>query len=355
MIGPSQFARASGSPIVIFSVFWTSRRTSSSWTAALDVDAAVRGALLAPEAEGAPDDPVGRLLEVRLGRDDRRVLAAHLHDARLGPPLREGPEQGHPDLVRAGEDDAVDTRALLDLLPDALAGSHHEVEDAVGQAGVAIGLGQEDAAHRARRRGLEDDGVARHQGARAGAGRESHREVEGADDREDAERAQDGARADRGVAEVVHRVDVPVVAFVDVRVVADEVGGLLHLAQGLEPALADLDGHQGCVLHLALGDEVRGPAEDREALAAMAPRATPAARPEPRPPRPSRPGAFPGRTSRRGSRGRSASGARTSPRRHDPRRRSSSGGGRPGGRAPSRSRRRRARGALRCRCAGSRR
>src|SRR5690606_18425405 len=42
------------------------------------------------------------------------------------------------------------------------------------------------------------------------------------------------------------------------RVVAEEIGRLLHVTEGLHPVLAHLEGGDGGELHAALGDEVRG-------------------------------------------------------------------------------------------------
>jgi len=108
----------------------------------LDVDARVRGAFLAAEAEGAAHDPFGCLVEVGLARDDGRVLATHLDDARSGPRLRERVEQPHPDLVRAGEHDAVDARMILEGLADRVARAHHQVDRALREAGIDVGLQQ---------------------------------------------------------------------------------------------------------------------------------------------------------------------------------------------------------------------
>ena len=106
----------------------------------LDVDPRVRRALLAAEPEGAAHDPLGRLVEVGVARHDGRVLAAHLDDARSRPRLRERVEQAHPDLVRAGEHDAVDAGVVLERLADRVARAHDEVDDALGNAGVDVGL-----------------------------------------------------------------------------------------------------------------------------------------------------------------------------------------------------------------------
>ena len=53
---------------------------------------------------------------------------------------RERVEQPHPDLVRAGEDDAVDARVILERLADGLARTHDQVDDAGRHAGVDVGL-----------------------------------------------------------------------------------------------------------------------------------------------------------------------------------------------------------------------
>ena len=223
---------------------------------------------------------------------------------------REGPEEVHADLVGAGEDDAVDPVVLAQLRPDAVARAHDQVEDAGRHARVAVGLHQGDAAHRAGAGRLEDDRVAGQHGRRRRACRECHGEVEGRDDGEDAERAKDRAGVDGGVTQVVHGVVVRAVVLPDLGVVADEVGRLLDLAERLEPVLADLDGHQAGVLHLALADQLGRRAQDAGAAPARAWRPSRAGRRAPRRWRRGRPGGRPWRRSRRGSRGRSASAAR---------------------------------------------
>ena len=63
-------------------------------------------------------------------------------------------------------------------------------------------------------------------------------------DGEHAVRPEDRAGVDGGVAEVAHRVVVAAVVLRRLRVVADEVGRLLDLAERLEAVLADLDRHE---------------------------------------------------------------------------------------------------------------
>ena len=106
----------------------------------LDVDPRVGRALLAAEPERGAHDPLGRLVEVGRARHDGRVLAAHLDDARPRPRLAERVEQLHPDLVRAGEDDAVDAGVVLERLADRLARAHDEVDDALRDARIDVRL-----------------------------------------------------------------------------------------------------------------------------------------------------------------------------------------------------------------------
>src|SRR5487761_2288205 len=233
----------------------------------LHVDPAVRGALLAAEPEGRAHDPLGRLLEIGAGRDNGRVLASHLDDAGPREPRREASEQLEAHLVGSREHDPVDPLVGLELLPDGGPGSHHQVEDARRDARVDERLRQQDAGHRPRGRRLEYDRVAARQGPRRRPGRERDREVERADDGKDAERTKDRPRMDRRVTQVVHRVVVAGIALEHVRVVAQEVGRLLDLAERLETVLAHLERHPRRVLHLSLGDEVGGAAQHGEPIA----------------------------------------------------------------------------------------
>ena len=58
--------------------------------------------------------------------------------------------------------------------------------------------------------------------------------------------------------ERAHRLHEAVVALHLVAVVAQQVGRLLHVAQRLEPVLADLEGHERGVVELPLADQVGG-------------------------------------------------------------------------------------------------
>ena len=149
-------------------------------------------------------------------------------------------------------------------------------------------------------------------GARRPGG-QRHREVERADDREDAVRPQDRAGVDRAVAEVAHRVVVAAVVLHRLGVVADEVRRFLDLAERLDAVLADLESHHRGLVHEPVADQLGGASQDREALRPR--RRGPGrlrADGRPRPRRRCRP-ACRSRRCRRGCRVRSASAPRTSP------------------------------------------
>ena len=109
------------------------------------------------------------------------------------------------------------------------------------QAGRLRHLGQLDAAQRGVAGGLVDDRVAGHERSAGGSAGEGHREVEGADDRPHAVRLEHRAGVDGAVAQVAHRVVEAVVGHELVAVVADQVGRLLDVAEGLQAVLADFD------------------------------------------------------------------------------------------------------------------
>ena len=99
----------------------------------------------------------------------------------------------------------------------------------------------------------------------AGPAGQGHREVERADDRPHPVRLEDGPGVLLGRQEPIGLHEA-VVGLHLVGVVAQQVGGLLHVAQRLEPVLADLEGHERGVLELPLADEVGGAADDLESL-----------------------------------------------------------------------------------------
>jgi hypothetical protein len=67
------------------------------------------------------------------------------------------------------------------------------------------------------------------------------------------------------VPQVIHGPLVQVLVERGLRVVAQQIGALLDLAQRLDAVLADFDGHQRAVEHLPFADEIRGPSKDLDA------------------------------------------------------------------------------------------
>ena len=127
-----------------------------------------RRALLAGVAERALDDGRHRLVEVGVGVDDDRVLAAHLGDDALdvalpGPHLGGPLDDVEPDRLRAGERDERDIGMLDERGPDLLADTRQEREHAVGQPGVEQHLDQPRRDARRLLGRLEHDGVAGHE------------------------------------------------------------------------------------------------------------------------------------------------------------------------------------------------
>ena len=95
----------------------------------LDVDAGGRRAVLAAVDEAAGDRAAGRRLEVRVGVDDERRLAAELEVDPLEVARGELLDLAAR-LRVAGERDDVDVHVAGDGRADLVAGSGHDVEDA---------------------------------------------------------------------------------------------------------------------------------------------------------------------------------------------------------------------------------
>ena len=103
-------------------------------------DAGRRGTLLARVAERALQDRRHRVVEVGVGVDDDRVLAAHLRDDALDVPLTgthlgRAPDDVEPDRLRSGERDERDVGMLDERGPDLLADTREERERARRETG----------------------------------------------------------------------------------------------------------------------------------------------------------------------------------------------------------------------------
>ena len=153
---------------------------------------------LAAVVEDPPaDGRRGRGQVADVGEDDLRALAAELERDGLDVRLADRPQQRPADLGRAGERDLVDARMAREGVADDRAGTGHDVEDAVGQAGLGRQLGEAQGAQRRLAGRLEDDRV---------AGRERRAELPGGDDQRVVPGHDRGDHADRLAGDERQRV-----------------------------------------------------------------------------------------------------------------------------------------------------
>ena len=147
----------------------------------LDVDPLDRDADLAAVVEAVADRRVHRPLDVGIGEDDHRVLAAELEADRR---QRLGRLRHHllAGLDRAREHDVVDE---IDERRTGPSPPGRDREDAVGDPGLGQHLGHQERRQRGHLGRLQDHGVARHQRRDAVSEGVDQREVPGADDTDD--------------------------------------------------------------------------------------------------------------------------------------------------------------------------
>ena len=164
----------------------------------LDVDALDRDADLPGVVEAVGGGGVGGALEVGVGEDDHRVLAAELQrdrGERVGSLLH----HRLAGLDRAREHHVVDK---VDERGAGLAAAGGDAEDTVGQPGLSQHLGHQHRGERGDLRRLEDDRVAGRERRDAVAEGVVEREVPGADHADDADRRvadlEPAAAADEG-------------------------------------------------------------------------------------------------------------------------------------------------------------
>src|SRR3954470_8950636 len=202
-------------------------------------------ALLAREHERAGDDRGHDLVEVGIGVDDHRVLAAHLRDHALEVTLAlehlgGRPDDLQPDLVGAGEGDRVHAGVLHQRGAD-VALARQQRERVRRHARLAQRLDQHRRAARGLLGRLEDHRVAGGQPRGGHAERDRDREVPRGDDRNHAAR-----RVVQLVALARHLEQGGALREVDgsARVVLEEVDRLADVGVRLRPRLrrlADLE------------------------------------------------------------------------------------------------------------------
>ena len=151
-------------------------------------DEARRGrAALSCREISAVDRAFDRILEVGVGQDDKRILAAHLE---LEP--AHGFGAGGRDLGacrdRARERDRVDLSVVEDRLADHRAAPDDQIKYAFGNAGADNDFRERVGAAGNKVGRLEDDSVAVGQRRRDFPGGDREREVPGRDDADDSER-----------------------------------------------------------------------------------------------------------------------------------------------------------------------
>ncbi len=198
------------------------------------------------------------VVQVSVGKDDRRVLAAEF-ELELGAGLRGDLAQIGADGVGAGEGDAGDARIADERIADGAGTPCHEVEHARRQAGLGQNLDEADGAERGETGRLEDDGVAEGEGRGDFPGRDRDREVPGGDDPDDAEGLADGVEE----GERVHRGVVLAARLLNLAgEVAEDLDGATGLADALLEGLAFLPGEFPPDLLLAGGEDLGGLVED---------------------------------------------------------------------------------------------
>ena len=228
-----------GSPIGAASTARVRRAEEVVVDGLVDDRRAQRRAALARRPEAAEERALDGQVEIGVGGDDHRVLAAELQARRLQVATAERADLA-PDRRGAREADLVDQALVQRALqpregrrPVGLHDGQHAVRQPAGLKERAERLAQ----RRRVVRGLPDDRVAAQQRRHEVPGRDRHREVAGGDDRRDADRHAEGEQllvghlARHGLA-----VEPPALAEEEVTGVDD----LLDLAERLGVRLADL-------------------------------------------------------------------------------------------------------------------
>ena len=164
---------------------------------ALDQDPRARTAVLPGIAEDRDRGRRGGGLEVGVGEDHVRRLAAQLQGDALDRARRRAADRP-PDLGGAGEGDLGDVGMLYEPRAAHAAGPGHHVQHALGQAGVERDPLQLQRRQRRQLRRLEDDGVAARQCRTELPGGDVEREVPRHDQADDAERLAERERLAAG-------------------------------------------------------------------------------------------------------------------------------------------------------------
>ena len=148
----------------------------------------VRRAHRALVVERAEDRLVHRLIQIGVGEDEVRALAAALQPHLFGVRVRRVAQEPLAGLCRPGEGDDVDVVMTAQSLAGGRAQSGHDVQHAVGQARLDRELRQPNRRERRLLGGFEDDTVAGGQRRRDLPDRQVQWEVPRCHGTDDAER-----------------------------------------------------------------------------------------------------------------------------------------------------------------------
>src|SRR5690606_9297171 len=226
-----------------------------------DEDAGAGGAGLAAVAEPGRDGGAGGGLQIGVGEDDVRALAAQLQRDLLdgvGSRLQDAGAGGR----LAGEGDLVDERVRREGLADQGAGTGQDAHDAVRDAGLGADLAHQQGGERRGAGGLEDDGAAGGEGRGDIPGGHREREVPRHDLGADADRLAQGHVDDA----LAHRDRLAVELVAGAGVVLEDGGGGEDLALRAGQRLAGVAALDEGQLVGALADAVGDLLEDAAAL-----------------------------------------------------------------------------------------
>ena len=143
--------------------------------AVLDEQSGARGAGLTVVEQEATGRAGDRGVEVGVGEDDLRALAAEFQRDLLEV-ARRGVDDLPADIRRPGERDLVDVAMRRKRRADVAESGEH-VDDSVGHAGVGDDLGEQQRGERCLLGGLEDHGIAARERGRHLECRHHQREV----------------------------------------------------------------------------------------------------------------------------------------------------------------------------------
>ena len=148
---------------------------------------AARHAALTRVERDAEGDGIGGIVEIGVGEDDLRILAAQFQPDLLHVAAGRG-EHRAAYRRRAGERDHVDVHVFRERLADHRAEPRHHVDDAIGQARFGQQRGELERRARREFRGLDDHRASRRERERQALREDEERKIPRRDDAHHADR-----------------------------------------------------------------------------------------------------------------------------------------------------------------------